>query len=107
MTWQTTETKLSRALTYGYVAGAATCFLIVQCAYWNVSWHDPWRTPRWSPYFIFWWNVRDTFAPVAGVSVFAGIGLLLFSCDNRRQIAAILVALGLWFFTAAFCAMAI
>lgn len=51
----------------------------------NVVWHGPWCTPRWTPYFILFWRVRDTVGHLLLPLLFGGIVWLGASPWARRR----------------------
>jgi hypothetical protein len=77
-----------------YVMAAGFTFVAIAGAYWNVSWHDPWRTPRWTTYFILWWSFRDALRNVVLWLVLAGIPVACVSWRTGWS-RAILVTFGL------------
>jgi hypothetical protein len=51
----------------------------------NVAWHDPWCMPRWTPYFILFWRVRDTVSNVLLPLLLAGtVGVAVSPWTRRR-----------------------
>lgn len=51
----------------------------------NVISHDPWCTPRWTPYFILFWRVRDTVGHLLLPLLLGGLVGLAVSRWARRR----------------------
>lgn len=62
--------------------GAAGALLAAKL---NVVWHDPWCTPRWTPYFIFFWRVRDSIGNLLLPLALGGIAGLVASRSARGR----------------------
>lgn len=74
-----------RILRIAYVTGLITASLLLLLAKGYVYWQDPWLTPRFTPYILLFWRVRDTLGPFLVPAVFIGVVRLLVSRSCRRR----------------------
>jgi hypothetical protein len=72
-------------LRFAFLGASATAAGSLLAAWANVGWHDPYRTPRWTTYFILFWRVRDAMGPLLVLLTLCGFLSLIASPVARRR----------------------
>lgn len=74
-----------RILRSAFVASAVTAAVVLLAAKANVVWHDRWCTPRWTPYNILFWGIRDSIGQLLLPLALCGIAGLVVSSAARQR----------------------
>jgi hypothetical protein len=76
---------ISRLASVAYLAAALPSCVALYAASWNVSQNDPWRTPRWTTYFMLYWGFVDVLEPFLMLLIPIGMAVGVICQHSRWQ----------------------